>query len=165
MLKLLSCAAAVVAASVTCAAAQTAFVDWRGGVILTSISGCDAAFGSTFSNGVNRTFAGRYRHPGLGPNGPDAKLSLLHQFYAFNFTHLGGPFTKTLSTVKMVSIAGGATGTAVNGKLKITDQSPANANIDENTPMITLEGQIKGFSGFPGSATCVVSFSGQFFRP
>ncbi|MGB7259439.1 MAG: hypothetical protein WBD48_15300 [Pseudolabrys sp.] len=150
------CAAVISLAAISSASATN--VDWYGNGVLTSVASCP---NGAFDQSANKVFAARYMPPNLGTNGNISSLSFINPRWAVNFAHAGA-FATTLQTVGSTTVArsGGPSGYTV--KLQVT-RTPA--TINANTPMITLDGTITGFSGFPTNNNCTVNFSVTVFRP
>ena len=143
------------------ATAVVAYDDWYGSGVLTSIDSATCPNGS-FDQSPNKVFFARFLPANVGSNGGNTALSFLNQRWAQSFV-IAGTFTSTFQTVNSVTVArfGGPSGYTT--QLKITKQTPA--VVKASTPMVTLQGSITGFSGFPSNDNCAVNFSATLFRP
>jgi hypothetical protein len=151
------CVVAATALYVPSASAD--FVDWYGGGTITNVSNC---LNGNLDSHVNRIFTARYLPPNLGTNGNKTILSFLNQHWAQGYA-LQGSFTAAFKTVTNSTIARfpGPAGYPV--QVRIISRTPA--MIDETTQVINLQGQVKGFTGFPSNDNCVATFSAVLLRP
>lgn len=153
MLKQMVCAAAILAAAISNASAQN--VDWRGSVLITAATDC-AAINLSAGSIMNA----RYRHPGLGDNGPSARISMIANYFANNLSDPDGDFGSTFQTVKGTVIGGGAR--AYNASLRMISRTPA--NITESTPTVVIRGIVRNFSRTPDNPSCRISFQMSVMR-
>jgi hypothetical protein len=116
-----------VAAAISNASAQN--VDWRGSALITAATDC-AAINLSAGSIMNA----RYRHPGLGDNGPSARISMIANYFVNNLSDPDGDFGNTFQTVKGTVIGGGAR--AYNASPRMISHTPA--NITESTPIIVI---------------------------
>jgi hypothetical protein len=139
--------------------AQVAYVDWYGNGVITTVNNCPIG---NFESHVNKVFNARFMPPNIGDNGAKVSLSFLSQHWAQGYSRPGS-FTSAFQTVTAQTIARfpGPSGYPV--QVRVITQTPA--SITTATPMITLKGQVKGFSGFPTNNNCVADFTVTVFRP
>jgi hypothetical protein len=139
--------------------AQVAYTDWYGSGVITAVNNCPIG---NFENHVNRVFHARFLPPNIGDNGAKVSLSFLSQHWAQGYAR-NSAFTSAFQNVTAQTIARfpGPSGYPV--QVRVISQTPG--SITAATPMITLRGQVKGFSGFPTNDNCVADFTVTVFRP
>ena len=140
-------------------AAQADFVDWYGSGVITNVNNCPIG---NFENHVNRNFHARCLPPNIGTNGANVSLSFLNQHWAQGYSR-NGSFTSAFQNVTAQTIARFPGPSGYQVQVRVITQTPA--SITAATPMITLKGQVKGFSGFPTNNNCVADFTVTVFRP
>ena len=152
MLKRLACAAAMAAAAVSTASAQN--VDWRGSMLITAATNCGA-----LNLDAGSVLNARYRHPGLGDNGPSARISVVSNYYATNLSDPDGDFSNTFQTVRGVFIGGGVTN--YNATLRMTSRTPG---ITATTSPVVITGLIRNFGRTPVNPNCNITFEMSVMR-
>jgi hypothetical protein len=135
------------------------YTDWYGGGVITNVVNCP---NGNFGTSVNKVFNARFLPANIGTNGTKSSLSFLNQHWAQGYA-LTGVFTSTFKTVTAQTIARFPGPSGYTVQVRVTSQTPA--TISATTPMITLKGQVKGFSGFPTNNNCVADFNVTLFRP
>jgi hypothetical protein len=140
-------------AGIVSAQAASTDVVFRGGLNVTSTSGC------TGWNPDKQYFTGTYWVPVAGStNGPDSVLSLLFPGGGGEgFELRNGAFSATYKTVNAHHIFT-RVGTYL-AQLKISIQNPT--VIATTTPTVSFRGTIKGFDNV---STCLVNFSANLIR-
>jgi hypothetical protein len=143
------------------ATAQT--VEWRNGtaVITAATAACQA-------NGTNvgDTYNARYRHPNLGDNPNQARLTLIGRRSAHVFGKDGG-FNNTFQTVDFAGFIGSGLVThnspppagPYQPQIRMTGQKPATNNITETTPQIFMTFKVRGFFVGPGVPNCNIDLN------
>jgi hypothetical protein len=154
---------ACLAAALSLVAASNAgavdYVDWYGGGIITKVKNCPTG---NWDQHVNKVFHARFLPAGVDSNGSNSSLSFLNQHWAQGYA-LAGNFDSSFKTVTSQTIARFPGPAGYTVQVRVTKQTPD--TITNATPMITLQGQVSGFSGFPNNASCVADFSVTLFRP
>jgi hypothetical protein len=134
------------------------YTDWYGGGVITNVVNCPIG---NFSQHVNRVFTARFLPANVATNGASSSLSFLNQHWAQGYA-LPGVFTSTFKNVTAQTIARFPGPSGYTVQVRIISQTPA--TINATTPMITLQGQVKGFSGFPTNNNCVADFDVTLFK-
>jgi hypothetical protein len=164
MLKKLLAASAMIAFCTHGAAAQT--VEWRNGTAVVT-----AASAACTANGTNvgDTYNARYRHPNLGDNGNQARLTIVGRRSA----HIFGKnvdFIKTFQTADFAGFIGGGLVTQNSAppagpyqpQIRMTKRTPG--TITETTPNIYMTFQIKGFFVNTGVTNCNIDLEVSVLR-
>jgi len=131
-------------------------VDWRyGSAVIT------AASKACIDNGINvgTSYDARYRHPNLGTNGPQARISIFSRRSAHNFT-MSGDFNNTFQTPSGAVFIGGGFLThgspPPNGpyqpQIRMTKRTPA--NITATTANVYMTFKIRRFFVANGVTNC-----------
>ena len=161
MIKKLLGAAALLAMFTQGAAAQ--LVDWRYGSAVVT-----AASAACVANGINvgASYDARYRHPNLGTNGNQARLSIFSRRTAHNFT-MAVDFTNAFQPATSAAFIGGAFSTNNAAQpylpqLRMIKRTPA--NIIATTPNIYMTFKIRGFFVSPGVTNCNIDLQVQALR-
>jgi hypothetical protein len=146
---------AVICANV--AVAQT--VEWRNGTAVVT-----AASASCKSNGTNvgDPYNARYRHPNLGDNPNQARLTLIARRTAHIFGKDGG-FANAFQNADFAGFIGGGlvshNSAPPNGpyqpQIRMTKQTPG--NITPTTPQIYMTFMIRRFFVSPGVNNCNIN--------
>jgi hypothetical protein len=146
-MKRLVISASLLTAAISSASAVTP-TDWRGGGTFSKVQNCPS---SNFAN--HPSFEGRYHHPDVGDNSPNASFSIFTSLQTFNVTSKAGAFPKTLQPVNGTGIGGG--GGTFTSKMKIISLTPG---ITGTTKTIKLSALIQNFTNASGNESCTVQF-------
>ena len=147
-------AAALLALGTHGALAQN--VDWRyGSAVVTSVTPACKQNGID----VGASYDARYRHPNLGDNGNQARLSIFSRRTAHNFI-MNVDFTNAFQTASAAVFVGGGFVTNNSSppagpyqpQIRMTKRLPANITAD--TPYVYMTFKIRGFFVNPGVTNC-----------
>lgn len=132
-------------------AAQAQRVDWRGTAYLDSFTAACAVNGWT----TPQLRSVRFRPQGLPSGGNWSGIAFYDQFSAFALYLQGARFGRTWADVAAGDIAVAPHDWGAGVQIRVTRQTPNNANLDETTPVVRMVGQIRNFDGI---AHCTASF-------
>lgn len=129
---------------------QAAEVEFRGAFCVTSITNACSLPG--WVPGCHTNF--RFSPRNLGDNGAKSRLSIFDGFLAQNYTMASGsPYGNTFRDVSGVRFGRGVA--QFSSQWKITNQTPAPANLTAASAFVSFNGAITGFDNIDG---CDITF-------